>query len=54
MKNPGKLTTILIAAFSLLLVFGALLTALAETGFTATWPDKTTPEDKILVIPLRL
>ncbi len=34
--KAGKLTTVLIAAFSLLLVFGALLTALAETGFTAT------------------
>jgi LysM repeat protein len=41
MKNPGKLTTVLIAAFSLLLVFGALLTALAETGFTAFTPTKT-------------
>ena len=41
MKSAGKLTTILIAAFSLLLVFGALLTALAETGFTANENDPT-------------
>lgn len=33
--NGRKLTAVLVAAFSLLLVFGALLTALAETGFTA-------------------
>ena len=40
MMKPGKLTTVVIAAFSLLLVFGALLTALAETGFTASEPTQ--------------
>ena len=35
MSNSRRLTAVLIAGFSLVLVFGALLTALAETGFTA-------------------
>ena len=38
--NGRKLSGVIIAAFSLLMVFGALLTALAETGFTASEESK--------------
>jgi len=58
--NGRKITAVLVAAFSLLLVFGALLTALAETGFTArpqTQPTQTSIEvggqatDTLAVLP---
>ncbi|MBN2044207.1 MAG: LysM peptidoglycan-binding domain-containing protein [Anaerolineales bacterium] len=57
MRDSGKLTAGVIAAFSLLLVFGALFTALAETGFTAFGPTKTnlpdTPTSTSILLPTK-
>jgi len=59
MKNAGKLTGVIIAAFSLLLVFGALMTALAETGFIATGteptqtPNSGKPTATLIILPTK-